>query len=234
MSLANCRTKQRKGLVTGTGKGCFKDNWWKPTFEDAETVGLKIKSFGLDRDRHATGEFIMPAHHVADAIINNHGESCETFKTAQRYIADCAPIEARFRDENGNVTDDDAERLQKLWNDRARENYEKGNQHQSAEAKALHSASFKPSTVCRITQVVYSQNSDGAYAKAETRELCISGFLNSRYYGATKGTVLCKLRTTWGDGNTYNKANRVIILTDKPKKPLPSEVCQEVKETVTA
>ena len=30
-------------------------DWWDFTFQDAEEIGLKITSFGLDRNRHAEG-----------------------------------------------------------------------------------------------------------------------------------------------------------------------------------
>ncbi len=41
------------------------DEWWESTFKDAERIGLKIESFGLDRDRHATGKWITSARECA-------------------------------------------------------------------------------------------------------------------------------------------------------------------------
>lgn len=65
--------------------GALDYEWWDSTFEDAENVGLRIKSFELDRGRHATGVFTQDALSVCEAIIANHGKDCETYKTAMQY-----------------------------------------------------------------------------------------------------------------------------------------------------
>ncbi len=114
-----------------------------------------------------------------------------------------------------NPTDADAERLQALWNAEALE-----------DCPSYMKKDFKSSTVQRITQAVYSANSQGTYARAEASSICAGGNKKPTYYGdADKfGPVLCKVRSTWGDGNTSNKADCVIILTDKPQKSLPASV----------
>ena len=60
--------------------------WWEFTYDDSKNIGLKITSFDLDRNRHATGEFILSAAEVAENIINHHGVQCETYKTAQAFL----------------------------------------------------------------------------------------------------------------------------------------------------
>lgn len=142
-----------------------------------------------------------------------------------------------------NPTDADAERLQALWNERALADYLK------ADPSYHKPEDFKPSTICRITQAVYSANSKGSFARAETRGLCSNGELennpNWNMYSRERearakriGPALCKIRKTHGDGNTSNAADRVIILTDKPQKPLPAAVWQPLAqpqpETVNA
>jgi hypothetical protein len=62
--------------------------WWDSIYEDAETIGLCLTGFGLDRHRHATGNFKDSAECCAHFIIDNHGETCETYKTATAYLAD--------------------------------------------------------------------------------------------------------------------------------------------------
>jgi len=62
------------------------DEWWDGVYEDAENVGLRIAGFGLDRNRHAMGEFIEGAEHCAARIITGHGKDCETYKTAAQYL----------------------------------------------------------------------------------------------------------------------------------------------------
>jgi hypothetical protein len=85
------------------------DEWWESTYEDAERIGLKITSFGLDRDRHAKGEFTMPAAHVAEAIKKEHGNTCETFKTALAFIESCKALDAKTpKDADGVPLDESA------------------------------------------------------------------------------------------------------------------------------
>ena len=68
--------------------------------------------------------------------------------------------------------------------------------------------------------------------------------LQGRNYNAKKINALCQLRQTWGDGESkmsnQSPARRVIVLTDKPQKPLPAAVwetytpAQVAGELVTA
>ncbi len=60
--------------------------WWVYTYDDAENIGLKITSFDLDRNRHATGHFTKSALEVAHSIIKEHGDTCETHKTATKFL----------------------------------------------------------------------------------------------------------------------------------------------------
>jgi hypothetical protein len=66
-------------------------DWWENVYEDAKNIGLKITSFDLDRNRHATGEFILSASEVAQNILNEHGETCETWQTANNFIEEFNP-----------------------------------------------------------------------------------------------------------------------------------------------
>lgn len=74
-------------------------NWWQWTYEDAKNIGLKITSFDLDRRRHATGEFILSACEVAQNIFNQHGEMCETYKTATNFMEQWQPVFSNYLDE---------------------------------------------------------------------------------------------------------------------------------------
>ncbi len=78
--------------------------WWEFTYEDAKNIGLKITAFDLDRGRHAEGEFINDASEVADKILKEHGDNCQTYKTAQRYIEELKEIELKYK---GKDSDDD-------------------------------------------------------------------------------------------------------------------------------
>ncbi len=73
--------------------------WWDSVYEDAKNIGLKITSFDLDRNRHATGKFTISANEVAANIFKDHGEMCETFKTAAAFMAEWEPIFNNYMDE---------------------------------------------------------------------------------------------------------------------------------------
>ena len=67
-------------------------DWWDSMFEDASEIGLKITSFDLDRNRHAEGEFTLSAAEVVQNILNNHGENCDTYKTALSFMEGWQPV----------------------------------------------------------------------------------------------------------------------------------------------
>lgn len=66
--------------------------WWEFVYEDAKNVGIEITSFDLDRNKHCKGEFTSVANEIATNIINEHGESCNTYKIAQSFINEWQPI----------------------------------------------------------------------------------------------------------------------------------------------
>ena len=74
-------------------------DWWESIYEDAESIGLKINSFDLDRNRHAKGEFNLAANEVAANIFRDHGEDCETYKTAASFMEEWQPIFNNYMDE---------------------------------------------------------------------------------------------------------------------------------------
>lgn len=138
-----------------------------------------------------------------------------------------------------NPTDADAERLQSVWNERALASHCESNLRRYSRDYAEQ---FKSSTVCRITQATYSENSKGSHARAETRTLHRDRQLSERVTNMwsserqerdkQRGKAICQIRQTSSDGSDYG-AKRVIVLTDKPQKPLPAAVW-ESQEVVNA
>ena len=133
-----------------------------------------------------------------------------------------------------NPTDADAERLQALWNETARIEAEERNKRNGWAV-----SEFQPSEVLRTTQANYSRQSVGTYCAAGTREVFAGGIECGSYYDAARklrekhGAPVCSVRRT--SGGSY-QASRVIVLTDKPQKPLPLAVWEAVivAETVNA
>lgn len=60
-------------------------DWWNSVYEDADRIGLKITSFGLDRGT-IEGEFTGDLEEVCRDISKEHGEKCETYQTAANYL----------------------------------------------------------------------------------------------------------------------------------------------------
>lgn len=121
-----------------------------------------------------------------------------------------------------NPTDADAERLVAILNERRRAAFDL---RHGTNAKFY---TFEPCAIERVSQAVYSANSKGAYARAETRDLHANAELADRDFGLYSrerderrkriGAPVCKIRVAGGD------ACRVLILTDKPQKALPAAV----------
>lgn len=90
--------------------------WWESTYEDAANVGIKIKGFDTGRGSSIDGR-VEDTENTAHQIIKDHGEECETYKTAAEYLKERdKAIEAALVDGNGEYKDEDAldEKLDEL------------------------------------------------------------------------------------------------------------------------
>jgi hypothetical protein len=76
-------------------------DWWDMTYDDAETVGIKITSFCIDRGAYCEGDFQLSSHEVAANIILEHGVHCETNKTAQIFLDGVNSVEPTEGEEYG-------------------------------------------------------------------------------------------------------------------------------------
>lgn len=66
---------------------------WENIQDDAKEIGLKITELrptGIQGNNE--GEFITTARECAEKILKNHGETCETYKTAKGYLQDLAAL----------------------------------------------------------------------------------------------------------------------------------------------
>lgn len=82
-------------------------DWWDCMYEDAKNVGIEITEFDLYR-RTIGGNFLLSADEVAANTIRDHGDSCETYKTASDFI------DAKNADD---MPDDDTDEFSE-WEDR--------------------------------------------------------------------------------------------------------------------
>ncbi len=72
-------------------EGAFDYDWWDNTYEDADTIGIKITSFDVYRVE-IEGRLIDDAVAVAKAIIENHGPDCDTYKLAKIFCTEVVPV----------------------------------------------------------------------------------------------------------------------------------------------
>ncbi len=70
--------------------------WWETIYEDANNIGLKITGFDLYRNHNAQSEFLLAANEVAANIFRDHGETCETYKTAKSFMERWEPVFATY------------------------------------------------------------------------------------------------------------------------------------------
>ncbi|HBG49466.1 MAG TPA: hypothetical protein DDW90_08205 [Cyanobacteria bacterium UBA9971] len=73
--------------------------WWDYTFEDAENIGLKISAFDIGRGSYVKGKFIYSAAEVAANILRDHGEKCDTYRTAEDFLTTWQPVFNDYMDE---------------------------------------------------------------------------------------------------------------------------------------
>ena len=73
--------------------------WWESVYEGATEIGLKISSFDIGRAQYCNGDFIDDAEDVANAIIENHGHNCETYKDAEAFLTEYEKFQEKLDDE---------------------------------------------------------------------------------------------------------------------------------------
>ena len=85
-------------------RGALGYAWWEFIFEDAESIGLKIKEFDIYGNGYAKGAFTRCPVEVAERIKENHGEACETYSTATAFLKERAAfMDGAEKDEFGEL-----------------------------------------------------------------------------------------------------------------------------------
>lgn len=74
--------------------------WWENVYEDAENIGLKISGFDIGWGGYVKGNFLLSACEVSQSILNNHGETTETYKTAEDFLGTWQPVFDDYMDES--------------------------------------------------------------------------------------------------------------------------------------
>ena len=90
-------------------------DWWESTYEDAKNAGLQINSFDIDRGSYCKGEFIQDADYCAEKILQEHGNTCETYKTAANYMEERSKL--NIDEQEDELSDLDSEFLKSICED---------------------------------------------------------------------------------------------------------------------
>lgn len=131
-----------------------------------------------------------------------------------------------------NPTLEDAQRLTALMNSLAQAQYQ---------AHRGTFGEYKPIEPREMTQATYSANAKGSYSSLMTRNMKTTGEWKGYH---DSGEIVCKLRAAYPGNNWTGTPYRLVVITDKPQKPLPldwkaverwyDERIAEVKEKAAA
>jgi hypothetical protein len=81
-------------------------DWWDCTYDDATEIGCKINGFDIGRASECDLNFTLSACEVAQNILNNHGEACETYKTTEQFMEEWQPVYNEYPDKEGYELED--------------------------------------------------------------------------------------------------------------------------------
>jgi len=87
-------------------------DWWDNIYEDAKQIGLRIIGFDIDRGSYCSGELIQSMTECIRRILQNHGEACDTYRTALDYKRQLSEIESRRTEDNEYEIDNEVEDLE--------------------------------------------------------------------------------------------------------------------------
>lgn len=85
----------------------FHHDWYEHIYYDAQNIGIKINGFDIDRGSYCEIENFDDWHIVAEKIIKEHSEICETYKIAESFLKERDEIiNTAIRDKNGDFEDE--------------------------------------------------------------------------------------------------------------------------------
>ncbi len=89
-------------------------DWWEFLLDDAAEIGLEITEFD---DYKCKGKFTKPEIDVANSIMSDHGEQCNTNRAAYQFMEELKPIIAELdvlTMDYENLSDENRERVETL------------------------------------------------------------------------------------------------------------------------
>jgi len=99
-------------------------NWFDDMYEDAKNIGLIITDFELDNNKKAIGKLNYSLKETVQAIQEDHGDTCETFKLAEKFDKEYDELVGKYSSEedpervaedNEDEFDSKADQLEELF-----------------------------------------------------------------------------------------------------------------------
>lgn len=81
-------------------------DWWEFVYDDAREIHCKIDGFSINREGDCDLKLTKDAETVADLIMKNHGEICDTYKLAAQYKIDLARLDEKPGEDQGDEHND--------------------------------------------------------------------------------------------------------------------------------
>lgn len=94
--------------------------WYECLLDDAATIGMKITAFDIDRESYLDAEWLEYFDKVAELILKNHGETCETYTLAREFLDNLNQLTGEEGEKYG---DEKVEELEKEFERALREEY---------------------------------------------------------------------------------------------------------------
>jgi hypothetical protein len=88
--------------------------WWDYLYDEAKELGFKITSFDIDHG-YCIIKLIDSCWKIADKIIKNHGETCETYINAQKFLENYNQLVINYSEDKEQEFDDKADELEKKF-----------------------------------------------------------------------------------------------------------------------
>ena len=89
-------------------------DWWDAIYDDAENIFAKIRGFDIGRKNYCDMFLTLTMEDTINAILSNHGETCETYEIAKRYRYDWKIAKRNLKQEEWEDEDDLIYRQEKV------------------------------------------------------------------------------------------------------------------------
>lgn len=181
-----------------------------------QILGMFGKSYRHDREKELKIGTVNIERSSAKIYRAPTPEELEKFQKEQKK----AKAEARKTKPKAppliNPTPEDARRLQDLW--------QRVNDTKLTRKTYPLSDSFKirnPQQIREMSQAEYSRASSIGHSGFNTEAICADGIPHGRKQRGERAEIAFKIRTCPSKGSDWTAPDRIIVLTDKPQKPLP-------------